>query len=344
MWNKYKYLLAYILPAAVFFGLYQGNIWTFSGVILTFIIIPAIELFIKGNPNNFEESQEQNLARNSYFDIILYLNIPILAGTIYYYLVHLHLYTSTEIIGATLSTGILVGSAINVAHELGHRELVFEKIFSKILLLPALYMHFYIEHNRGHHKNVGTAADPVSAKKGEILYVFWIKAIIGEYLSAWKLENDRLHKKGDSVVSIKNEMILFHFIQLTYLALCFQFFGYNGFIGAIAIALIGVLLLESINYIEHYGLRRNKLPNGFYEPVQPQHSWNSNHEVGRIFLYELTRHSDHHYKSTRKYQILRHFDKSPQLPMGYPAAILLALLPPIWFKIMDNTIDKLNIK
>ena len=111
---------------------------------------------------------------------------------------------------------------------------------------------------------------------------------------------------------------------------------------AFAVALIGILLLESVNYIEHYGLRRNRLASGRFEPVSPSHSWNSDHELGRIFLYELTRHSDHHFKATRKYQVLRHFQESPQLPVGYPGSILLALVPPVWFRLMNPQVDQIE--
>ena len=131
-------------------------------------------------------------------------------------------------------------------------------------------------------------------------------------------------------------MLRFQLWQLLWLYAVGLLFGAKALLGAITIALIGILLLETINYIEHYGLRRRILPSGRPEPVTPAHSWNSDHELGRIFLYELTRHSDHHYKASRKYQILRHLDESPQLPFGYPASVLLALVPPVWFRVMDG--------
>jgi alkane 1-monooxygenase len=122
-------------------------------------------------------------------------------------------------------------------------------------------------------------------------------------------------------------------------------FGTAPLIFAVVTAIIGFLLLETVNYIEHYGLQRKMQENGRYEPVLPHHSWNSDHELGRIFLYEVTRHSDHHYKATRKYQVLRHFDESPQLPFGYPMCMIIALVPPLWFSLMDKKLtqqDALN--
>jgi alkane 1-monooxygenase len=207
------------------------------------------------------------------------------------------------------------------------------------MLLPALYQHFFIEHNRGHHKNVATDDDPASARLGENLYVFWWRSVSGSWRNAWALEHERLEKEGKPVQSWDNEMIRFCFYQFAWLAGIWAVFDWKGLAGAIAVGVTGFLLLETINYIEHYGLRRRLLPAGRPEPVSPAHSWNSDHELGRIFLYELTRHSDHHYKSTRKYQILRHMDESPQLPFGYPASMLLALVPPVWFGVMDRRVQ-----
>ncbi len=345
MWNKYKYFLAYLLPATALWGIYNGGYLTFTGVAFSFVLLPFLELFFRGTPENHEQDSEITLQTQKFYDFLLYFNIPVLYGILFFFLSKVNDFNTLEMIGSVLSTGILVGSTgINVAHELGHRQSKMEQFFSKILLLPALYMHFFIEHNRGHHKTVGTDDDPVSAKKGEIIYLFWIKAIVGEFISAWNLEKELLQKNKQSVIGLHNEMIRFQLVQYGYLAGIFVSFGITGLLAALAVALIGVLLLETINYIEHYGLRRKKMPNGFYEPVLPKHSWNSDHELGRIMLYELTRHSDHHYKSTRKYQILRHFDDSPQLPMGYPAALLLALLPPLWFYTMDKRLEKINME
>jgi alkane 1-monooxygenase len=206
------------------------------------------------------------------------------------------------------------------------------------LLLTSLYMHFYIEHNRGHHKNVSTELDPSSARKGEMLYTFWIRTVIFSYLSAWHLENQRLIDKNKSRFSLQNEMLIFQIIQLVFLAAIGAHFGFIVLLYFICAAIGGFLLLETVNYIEHYGLVRNKKNNGF-ERVLPIHSWNSNHPVGRMVLFELSRHSDHHFIASRKYQILRHLDESPQMPTGYPGMMLLALLPPLWFKIMDKRIS-----
>jgi alkane 1-monooxygenase len=342
-WDDAKYLIAYIGPLSALISVLGNEIWTFSTVILTFMIIPVLEFLLPNTnhnlfPNRFAERKSMH-----FFDILLYLNLPLLYGLIGTYLWRITFtqITTYEWVGMTLGVGIMVGSSgINVAHELGHRSLKWEQWMSKWLLLPALYQHFFIEHNRGHHKQVATKEDPATSLYGEWLFAFWIRSTIGSYLHAWKLERDRLDKSQLPFYSFSNQMIRFSFYQCLYLVIIFILFGPFATLSAIFIAIIGFLLLESINYIEHYGLLRSKTSQGRYEKVGMQHSWNSNHEVGRIFLYELTRHADHHYKASKKYQTLEHYPDSPQLPMGYPAAILLALIPPVWFRVMNQRVPK----
>ncbi|NNC94216.1 MAG: alkane 1-monooxygenase [Chitinophagales bacterium] len=338
-----KYLTAYLIPLSAILALYLQGWWSFATVILAFGIIPALEPFLPRSQKNLSVEESVNKKKDRYFDWLLYLNLPLVYGILLYFLFS---FSSTElagyeITGLILSVGIVIGtSGINVGHELGHRLNSTDRFLAKALLLPALYMHFHIEHNRGHHKYVSTDEDPASAKKGEWIFTFWIRSLFGGYRNAWKHEAKRLKKKNASVVSLKNEMIRFLIIQITYLALIFGFFGLTGLAISLGCAFTGVLLLESINYIEHYGLRRQVLPNGSYERVNPTHSWNANYELGRIMLYELTRHSDHHYIASKKYQLLDHHYESPELPLGYPAAMLLAMVPPLWFNVMDQRIEK----
>ena len=324
-------------------GLYLGGYWSFLTPLFAFGLVPIIELLGPKYTDNYSPDEENNRLLNRFFDFLLYINVPILFALLYFYFNQLAIgnLATYEVVGMTTSVGITIGTiGINVGHELGHRNTWYEQLMSKILLLSALYMHFIIEHNRGHHKNVATDKDPASAKYGEILYFFWIRSSIGSYIDAWKLENNRLRKSVGSALSLKNEMIWFHVIQISYLVLVGLYFGWAIVPFAILVGVIGFLELETVNYIEHYGLRRKQLASGRYENVSPRHSWNSNHEFGRILLYELTRHSDHHFKANRKFQILRHMDESPQLPYGYPTSIVLSLFPPLWFAIMNKEVKR----
>lgn len=347
IWRDAKYLIAYTAPLAAYLGLYLGGIWSLGSIYVGFGLIPLLELVFPGDARNLSPLEEENQNKRRLFDFLLYFNIPILYGLIAYYFFSILTrdLSHFELIAMTANVGLVIGtSGINVGHELGHRATKYERFMSKLLLLPALYMHFYIEHNRGHHKNVATDEDPASARLGESLYAFWGRSVIGGYRNAWRLERKRLKKKGKPVLSWNNEMIRFQVFQAGYLFLVGFLLGWSMIFYALGIAVFGFLMLECVNYIEHYGLRRELLPNGRYEKVSPRHSWNSNHELGRIFLYELTRHSDHHFKASRKYQILRHYDESPQLPYGYPLSILMALAPPLWFWHMDGVVHSREVK
>lgn len=341
-----KYLLAYLVPISAWAGLHFGGWWAWWTVIFVFGLIPMLEWLLPQSTQNVADGEENTRSARRFFDALLYLNVPILYGSVGWYLVWLtqnEAASFSEILGNTLAVGLVCGTAgINVAHELGHRANRFEQLLSKILLLPELYLHFFIEHNRGHHKHVGTEHDPASAPAGENIYSFWLRSVVGSWLSAWQIQRDDLRKNGLPFFHFKNEMLVFQVVQMGWLAVIFYFFGTTGLLGAVAVAAGGFLLLETVNYIEHYGLRRKQLENGRFEPVSPRHSWNSNHEIGRILLYELTRHSDHHFKSTRKFQVLRHFDDSPQLPLGYPGSLLLALVPPLWFWRMNGELARLD--
>ena len=347
MWKDFKYLIAYVAPLAAYVGICLQGAWSFGSIYVGFVLIPLLEFFTPRSTENIPAEEEPQRAASPFFDYLLYLNIPVLYGLIIYYFNTIAAggLATYEALGMTLSVGLIVGAiGINVAHELGHRATRHEQLMSKMLLLTALYTHFFIEHNRGHHKNVATDEDPASAHLGESLYAFWWRSVTGSYANAWRLERERMEKQGQAVWGRHNEMVRFTAVQVLYLLAIGLIWGWYMAGYALAIAMVGFLMLESVNYIEHYGLRRRRLPNGQYERVSPRHSWNSDHELGRIFLYELTRHSDHHYKATRKYQVLRHFDDSPQLPMGYPAAILLSLAPPAWFRVMNKRVKEAGEK
>lgn len=338
LWHQWKYLIAYLIPVSALLAVGLGGSWSWSTVIIAFVIIPLGESLIGGHGGNLSPDQERADQLNRIFDFLLYLNLPLLWAIIvtYAWQCAQGIDSWGEWAGMTLSAGIAAGaSGINVAHELGHRENPLDQWMARLLLLPELYQHFTIEHNYGHHKNIATPLDPATARKGETIYAFWWRSISGSYAGAWKIERDQLKRQGIPFWSPRNRMLLFTIMPLLYLGDMAWWLGIAVLLPLLAVAAVGVLLLETINYIEHYGLLRKQLDSGRYEPVNISHSWNSNHELGRIFLYELTRHADHHDKANRKYPVLRHFDESPQLPLGYPASILLALVPPLWFAVMD---------
>lgn len=338
-----KYTLIFVAIGLGFVSMLSGSHFTWLMPIYAFGMIPLAELFIPANQDNLSETEAEVARADKLYDILLYLVVPVQYALLGLFIWRL---SATEVtfwegLGLVTSMGIGCGvMGINVAHELGHRTKKGEQLMAKMLLLTSLYMHFFIEHNRGHHKNVSTDEDPASARYSEILYTFWVRSIVGSYLSAWRLENDRLRKKGISIFSFQNEMLRYQIIQLAFVTAIFGLFGWFVGVCFLGAALIGILLLETVNYIEHYGLRREKLAEDRYERVLPSHSWNSDHVLGRLMLFELSRHSDHHYRAGRKYQLLRHMEGSPQMPTGYPGMILLATMPPLWFAVMHPQLKK----
>lgn len=341
--NDLKYLFAYTVPLMALVSVSSSGVMTFAAPIYTFVFIPLLEILLKDYDTVYTEAQKEKRLNNFLFDVLLYLNIPfvfIILGYGLFQLAYAPLQT-IEQAGMILSLGILLATnAINVAHELGHRVALFDRLLSKVLLLPCLYMHFYLEHNFGHHKNVATPEDPATSRFNQNVYHFWISSVLRQYRNAWIIQFDILKRKQHHFFSLYNDMLWFMLFQTVYLSIIYMLLGMSGVFFGIIIGVISFLFLETINYIEHYGLERKKMKSGRYERVQIHHSWNSNHYIGRIVLYELTRHSDHHFKASKKYQVLENKADSPQLPFGYPTSILLALLPPVWFRLMNPRVPK----
>jgi alkane 1-monooxygenase len=311
--------------------------------VYTFIGIPVLEIMIKPASNNLSAIEEDILKVNPVYDYILYAVVVFQFVALWLFLNSMVVaeVSLSDTIGRVIAMGLLCGIfGINVAHELGHRVNFVEQLFAKSLLLTSLYMHFFIEHNKGHHKHVATPHDPSTAKLHQSLYRFWLQTLPGTYLSAWHIAIADATKKNKTFPKLNNEMFLFQLIQLVFVMAVFYFFGVKAMVGFLIAASIGGLLLEAVNYIEHYGLLRKINETGKYERVLPEHSWNSDHIFGRLLLFELSRHSDHHYLASRKYQILRSMDQAPQMPTGYPGMILLALVPFCWFGVMDKQLKK----
>ena len=338
-----KYASVYVSIGLIMLSLVLGGKWIFIAPLYVFGLIPLLELFFGGSTKNMEKVEEEIAKKDWKYDFIVWSVVPLQFAVMFYFLNRVDdgSLPLWEKLGMVFAFGISCGVlGINLAHELGHRNTWYEQFLSKMLLTTSLYLHFFIEHNRGHHKNVSTDEDPASSRYGENIYAFFIRSVRDSWLSAWHTESDRLKKENQSFWSIHNEMLLYQIIQITMLVAIAVIWSWEVMLLFIGSATIGFLLLETVNYIEHYGLRRKKIDGAYYEKVLPIHSWNSNHPIGRIMLFELTRHSDHHYLPSRKYQVLRHFDHSPQMPTGYPGMMVLALFPPLWFAIMHKQIDK----
>ena len=341
----FKYVTPFVLYGLGYLSFTKTGWYAWTPLLYVFFIVPIVELFIAPDPVNLDAAEEQLAKANKWYDVLLWFTVPFQYFLLYTFLTHIGSNQSiADTVGSIIGMGLLCGTfGINVAHELGHRTNKFEQFLAKSLLLTSLYMHFFIEHNKGHHKHVATPHDPCTAKFKQTVYAFWVQTFIGTYLSAWHIAIEDAKKKQRFLPAVMNEMMLFQIIQIGLVVFIFLNFGFiiTGYF--ILAAFIGAILLETVNYIEHYGLQREKGTTATFERVQPHHSWNSNHIIGRLMLFELSRHSDHHYMASRKYQVLRNMDEAPQMPTGYPGMIILSLFPPIWFKVMHQQMRKYSL-
>lgn len=339
------YISVYLLPVATAFSFILPGWWTFTALAFGFGFIPLVELLLGTNATNLSAEAQRKALSNPLYDLLLYSTVPLLFALLVWFLIQIGStdVSPVELIGRISAMGLILGVlGINVAHELGHRVKKSEQFLAKLLLLSSQYMHFYVEHNKGHHKNVGTHEDPASARLNEPIYVFWVRTVVMSYISAWKIQNKERSRKGYSFFDPKNEMIWFQLIQAASMTTILLVFDWQTMLYYLAAAVMGMLLLETVNYIEHYGLRRKKVNEHRYEDVMPMHSWNSDHIVGRLMLFELTRHSDHHFQAQKKYQVLESIPQAPQLPAGYPGMMLLSLLSPLFFWVMNPRVKRIS--
>lgn len=343
--RRYLWLLGALPPAMVFaswlgVALTGSAAFWWTGAIVTFGIIPVADRIIGTSAENPPEDTVTPLHTERFYRWATYL-----------YLVNQYLallfacwlwsgggwvtMTLVDQLGLLVTVALSGGMAINAAHELGHKREDLERRLSKIALAQTCYGHFFVEHNRGHHARVATAEDPASARFGESLYRFVARSVVGGFRSAWHLEASRFARLDRSPWTLRSDLISAWLLSVALFTVLVPWFGPVVLPWLIAQAVLGFCLLEAVNYIEHYGLRRQRLAGGRYEPVRPAHSWNSSSVVTNLCLFHLQRHSDHHAHPLRRYQLLRHADDAPQLPAGYAAMVLLALIPPMWRHVMD---------
>lgn len=340
--RRFRYLANLLVPALAAYGLVVGGPATWLAPVTVFIVIVALEIAIR--PVGDGPAEDGAATATSWiYETQVLISVPVQVALLLltFHKISIGAFEGPWLVGAVVSTGLGCGGiGINVGHELGHRRSRFHQLCAKVLLGTSLYAHFFIEHNRGHHVRVATPDDPASARRGESVYAFWWRSVTDGLRSAWDLEKVRLAKLGSGPFTARNELLRLLAVQAAALGAVGAVFGLGAVAAWIVAATIGILLLETVNYVEHYGLQREPTDKG-WAPVRPHHSWNSDHPVGRILLFELTRHSDHHAHPTRTYAELRSFPDAPQLPTGYPGMILLALLPPLFRLIMDRRLDSL---
>jgi alkane 1-monooxygenase len=341
--KRYLWLLGLVVPTLPFitYGLVHlsglGAMW-FFGPVLVFVIFPLADLAVGLDPANPPDGAIKALEADRYYRWCTYAFLPIqYAGLVFACL----LWSSGDLgvvqsIGLALTMAMVSGIAINTAHELGHKRASLERWLSKVALASSGYGHFFIEHNRGHHVRVATPEDPASARLGESFWAFLPRTVAGSLRSSWELERERLARGGCGPWTARNDILSAWAMSVVLFAILTAVFGLVVLPYLLLQAVIGFSLLEVVNYLEHYGLLRQKREDGRYERCAPRHSWNSNNVASNVLLYHLQRHSDHHANPMRRYQALRHFEEAPQLPTGYAGMIVLAYVPPLWRRVMDG--------
>ncbi|WP_273426040.1 alkane 1-monooxygenase [Marinobacter sp.] len=346
--KKYSYLIAMLPLALPPLLLAAGqavsleNLFAWGVPVVVFGIIPVLDLLLgKDALNPDEEVDVPKMNSEAFYRVITLGWVAGYAVLLVWSMLELASGQFSTIggIGWVISIGIVGGLGINVAHELIHKDGKLETRAGGFLLSLVCYAGFKVEHLRGHHVHVSTPGDASSSRYNQSLYNFLPQAYLRNFLNAWKLEAQRLERKGEKAFSWRNELIWWYSISALVFVGFTVAFGWLGAAFFLVQSFIAFTLLEIVNYLEHYGLHRRKLDNGRYERTGPEHSWNSNYFLTNVFLFHLQRHSDHHAYAKRRYQVLRHHDIAPQLPAGYAAMIVLATIPPLWKRIMNPRVE-----
>ncbi|WP_256984569.1 alkane 1-monooxygenase [Streptomyces sp. XY006] len=345
--KRYLWLLALAVPTLPFQagGLVAltglGALWWW-GPVFAFVLLPLIDHVTGKDSVNPPEEVMKALEADRYYRWCTYLYLPLQFGALVWACERWAggELSVAESLGLAATTGVVAGVAINTAHELGHKRERLERRLSRMALAQSGYGHFYVEHNHGHHIRVATPEDPASSRMGESFWRFLPRAVVGSLRSAWRLESRRLRRRDRRVWSHHNDVLTSWALTVMLFTALAASFGVIVLPYLLLQAVLGFCLLETVNYLEHYGLLRQRRPDGRYERVSPRHSWNSNNTVSNLFLFQLQRHSDHHANPLRRYQTLRHFEEAPQLPSGYATMIVVAWCPPLWRRIMDPRLHR----
>lgn len=363
--KRYLWLLGLVAPTSLFIVL--PLVWAFNqfgwtaassaffwiGPFLIYVLLPGLDIKFGRDGQNPPDEVMEYLDNDKYYRYCTYMFIPCQFASVIF---GAYLFTANDLswlgysgglswaakIGLALTVGMLGGTGINAAHELGHKKDSLERWLAKITLAQTWYGHFYIEHNRGHHVRVATPEDPASARFGETFWAFWPRSVWGGIRSAVKLEAARIRRQGrspwDPRTYLFNDVLNAWLMSIVLWGVLIAVFGPALIPFMLIQAVFGFSMLEAVNYLEHYGLLRQRGENGRYERCAPHHSWNSDHLVTNLFLYHLQRHSDHHSNPTRRYQTLRSMDGAPELPSGYATLIGVTYLPWVWRRMMDHRV------
>ena len=333
------FFIVFLMPISAVVGLTLGGLWPLLTPILVFGAIPILDRFSGHDAHNPDAEQVAARDHNPLYRAALYLWVPAQLGVLGWGLLQARAGLSLgEGLALALCLGVISGGGgINVAHELMHHRSRLDRALAEILMYAVAYPWFCVEHVLGHHRRVATPADPATAALGTSLYAFLPRVLVGSVVSAWRLEADRCRRRGIAPHSLADRRLRYG-IVLGVMVAALAAAGPAALALFGAQAIVAILLLETINYVEHYGLVREVGADGRPVRVAPVHSWNSTHRLTSWFLFQLPRHADHHAKASRPYWQLRTHDDAPMLPYGYPTMLMMAWVPPLWARTMDGRV------
>lgn len=291
------------------------------------------------NPTEIQSKKLASDANDIFFKIPLYISV--IADWMLYFWVINHLsqqpFHFTYWLSTLFVSGVIISTNFSVGHELFHKHDTIGRFVGAFTMTKMLYTHFFIEHQYGHHKHVATPNDPATSRLNETIYEFLPRTILGSYLSAWNIEKRRLLEIEEYSTHWhpENRMIWYTLSYPGFLAVIWMLFGVVGMLISMCLAFMAVVSLETVNYIEHYGLKRKEVAPGEYERVTIRHSWNAPHRITNYILFKLQRHSDHHENASKPYQTLASYDGSPTLPHGYFFCCAMSFFPNFWFKAIN---------
>jgi alkane 1-monooxygenase len=334
--------VALIAPAlAVWMAAAPSSASVIAVPVFVFGLIPVLDLVLGRTASLASTDPEAATAwRDWRFDLWLWAWVPVQLGMLalatwtYGHAATTGGVSAAWFLAAAVSCGLTTGIGINVAHELMHRKGRVERALAEVLMTTTTYTHFCVEHVLGHHKNVATPEDPASSRIGETLYAYLPRTLLGGLRSAWRIETARASRQGFAG-TVRDRRVRYPLVLVAVYAAIAVVVGGWGVVFFAAQSIVAMLLLETINYIEHYGLARREIRPGVYERTLPHHSWNASERLTNWVLFHLERHADHHHIASRPYFALRHIEDSPQLPTGYAGMVLLSLVPPLWRRVMD---------
>jgi alkane 1-monooxygenase len=332
MMKTLRYCIPFLFLASVLLGFRLGGAWSFLPAILVPACIAAGDRLFGA-----EAAASDSVALHRY-RLLPWLYIPLQIAMIGWAaaMVAAAGTGSARVAGLTLSVGLTAGIfGLLAAHEMVHSRQRAERALGLAMLASVGYMHFRIAHIEGHHRRAATHEDPATARRGESAYRFVLRSTAGQLAEAWRLEAARLGRRRQALLGPANRML--RYLAIEALVACgVALLGPGALLFWIAQSALAILLLELFNYIAHYGLVRRAAERGGLEPLAPLHSWNCSRRMNNWALFNMGRHSDHHRFPARPYQRLAAAERAPELPTGYAGCILLALLPPLWRRIMDR--------